>query len=89
MEIATRKATYFGHQTEKFGTLELDSCTLRLTLTLPSVVTVSSKCTLSFFPSTYTRRILLLNYNRQHKQDLNKKPATTSVCAVMFLVAAK
>jgi len=33
--MAKRKAKYFGHQTEKVGTLELDSCSVRLTLHFP------------------------------------------------------
>ena len=35
MQMAKRKATYFGHETEKVCTFELDSFSLRLTLHFP------------------------------------------------------
>jgi hypothetical protein len=87
--MAKRKATYFGHQSEKVGTLELDSCSLPLILHfLVSLLSAANvRC---HFPLPLTLDVFCyLIKNIQTKQELCKKSATTRVCRVMLLVAAK
>jgi hypothetical protein len=77
MQMAQRKATYFGHQTEKVGTLELDSCSLRLTLHFP-VSLLSAAIVRCHF--SLPHRLDVFRYlikNRQPKRELGKKSAPT------------
>lgn len=73
----------------KVGTLELDSCSVRLTLHFPvSLLSAANVRCHIFLPLTLEVFCCLIK-NRQPKQELSKKSATTWVCGVMFLAVAK
>lgn len=73
----------------KLGILELDSCSMRLTLHFPVSLLSAANVRRHFFLPLTLEVFCYLIKNRQPKQELSKKYATAWVSGVMLLAVAK
>jgi len=84
-----KKSNVLGPSNWKVGTLELDSCSMRLILHFPVSLLSAANVHCHFFLPLTLEVFCYLIKNRQPKQELSKKSATTWVCGVMLLAVAK